>query len=219
MAMTTDHLTSTATHEAAHAVLSYVLAQRIRYLELLDERNGRVFLYESPCQICGNDVRDGWACQNCLAYYESNDPVTDERSSVIERAYRVEAAIAAAGEIAELHLNNGVLLASCDELCVDRDRVLSRSALRHLWRDDACNKHRSEVNECAVCRASADSLRAAVTQLLTSPAIWAAVLRLAARLCNERHVDGHDVEQVLRDQSLPVGAELIDDLWPALTAR
>ena len=105
----------TSIHEAAHAVMSYMLGASFLNATILDDSQGEVV---PECAIC-------W---NCVNYYERHDPATDAHSKSIQDDLRRSAAIAVAGEIGE-----ECLLDRCDanpgELAKDRKIACTRPML------------------------------------------------------------------------------------------
>jgi len=211
-----DHLGSTATHEAGHAAISCLLGEELEYIELLSEREGLTMPFYSPCRICGSQVPDRQACATCLRYYEKHNPKTDGMSRRIERGYRVEGAVAAAGEIAESKFGKGKLLASASELEGDRNRVLTRSSLRHLWRSDACINYCTAPTVCGACVRGEQQLRASVQGLLNDSDVWNAVRALAEQVRARRRLSGTDTRKILEDAGLRFGSRAIDTVWPFL---
>jgi hypothetical protein len=105
--MLPDHRSSTAIHEAGHATISCVLGEDFDFVELTGDREGLTMPFHSPCRICGSEVPNGLACPTCLRHYEKKNPRKDSLSRDINRGYRLEAAVAAAGELAK----NGLVMA------------------------------------------------------------------------------------------------------------
>ena len=215
--MAADHLTSTSIHEAAHATISHVIGEEIEYMEITGERDGITMPFHSPCRLCGSAVPEGQACPECFRYYGKNRPSADARSADINRAYRIEAAVAAAGELAEAKFNNGVLLASEEELEDDRDRVSSRASLRHLWQGDSCANYCCADADCPTCERSAEELRAEVRNLLNDETIWAGITGLAEHLKTaHRRLSGAEVRRFLEDRGVTFASHPIDSIWPPL---
>jgi hypothetical protein len=207
---------STALHESAHAVVSHVLGEEIQYLELQGDRDGIAMPFHSPCPLCQSAVAAMQACVTCLEYYEKNDPASDGQSRRIERRYRVEAAVAAAGEIAEMKFGNGAVLATNEELEWDRDRVRTRSSLRHLWQRDACSSYRSNKSDCTTCAAGANLLLDNVRNLVNRTSVWAGTQILAEQLKVQARIDGRDVRRILEEAGVDFESEDVDRLWPPL---
>jgi hypothetical protein len=76
---------ATAIHEAAHAVISYILGRGIMYAILFTDRDGEVV------PMCS-------ACNTCLAYYGKNNPANDAHSKLIQDDLRCDMTIAVAGK-------------------------------------------------------------------------------------------------------------------------
>jgi hypothetical protein len=203
---------STTLHESAHAAISHLVGEMIQYLELQDDRNGVSMPLHSPCPLCGSEVPESRACPTCFDYYLRNEPETDSNSRRIERRYRIEAAVAAAGEIAEEKFGNGTPLASDDELAGDRERVRNRSSLRHLWLNQ-CSGYRM-ATDCIECAAAAEQLRQSVRAILDRPLVWSATNVLAQELAHRGRIGGSEVRDILEQAGIAFGSEDIDAVWP-----
>jgi hypothetical protein len=213
--MLPDYRTSTAIHEAAHAAISCALGEEFDFIELTGDREGNTMPFHSPCRICGSSVPDGEACSNCLTYYEKHNPQKDARSREINRGYRLEAAVAAAGELAESKFGLATLLASEEELEDDRDRVSSRASLRHLWANGCSNYSGADV-DCQTCTASAAELRNAVRQILEEASVWSGITALAGELKVRNRLSGAEARQLLKEHGGTFGSHNIDTVWPPL---
>jgi hypothetical protein len=214
--MDSDELPGTAIHEAAHAIISHLVGETFVFVEVTDAQSGLMQPHHSPCPVCGASVQEARACSACLEHYEKNNPVHDGHSEQISRAYRIEAAVAAAGEIAEREFNGGELLANEEEVEWDRDRVATRASLRHLWSHDACSRYCGSESECLTCVTSADELRTNVRSLLLESLIWKAVTELAEQLLTTQRMSGDDVVTFLKARGIGFGSTSIDILWPPL---
>jgi len=213
------YLEATAIHEAAHAVVSHLTGISFDYVVVSGPREGEMMPFYSPCPVCSAKVDEYQACRPCMEHYEKHRPSQDKRSAKIERFYREEAAIAIAGELAEIRLTGGPLLSSDEELAWDRDKTRERASLRHLWSrgSKACANYCGAEQDCADCDQAVGQLKAAVENLITSNDNWSAIRALAQQLANGSRISGSDVAAFLEEHGVVSGSASIDSLWPRLS--
>lgn len=185
---------STAIHEAAHAVISYVLGRRVMFAVLLTDKWGETMPMCSVCDIC-------------LAYYGKNNPANNAHSKDIQNDLCCDMAIALAGEIAQrdICLNQDV-----DEREFERDRSLARekASAIHFWSDCVCWRVKYEA--CQICQDYSDLMTQAVEKIVAQQHIKDAIHALAELLENRHDCErlkGSTIEEFLDKKGLTKGLE------------
>lgn len=212
-----SEMQATAIHEAAHAVVSHALGVRFDYVVVNSAREGVMMPFYSPCPLCGHTVPEFQSCEPCFEHYGRHRPTHDPRSAAVERFYREEAAIAVAGELAELNLSGGHILSTTEEIEWDRARVLTRASLRHLWlAGTTCVNYCSAPVPCEYCDRASAELSASVARWL-SDQLWPGVLITANLLEGGERRTGAEVGDALAGANISFAHCSIDAIWPALT--
>lgn len=184
----------TCIHEAAHAVISYLLGDEFIHVAVVGDSNGEVMPENSRCRTC-------------LNYYERHDPSNDPHSRRIQDDLRRSAAIAVAGEIADTLLPGG-LAATPTELTRDRRIARSRASAVHMWKDHACylSFDPNGDGECEDCRAFLASVQKVVHGIMNGPDVSNAILALAQQLESRSRLSGSEVREFLQARGLRPGA-------------
>lgn len=193
----------TAIHEAAHAVLSYLLGKRVMYVVIFDNWRGEVMPQCSACDTCGH-------------YYKSEDPTDTIHWKRIEDDLRRDIAVALAGEIATTEVCG---YESTDRNELRQDRYLSkcRASVIHYRRDKKCL--RVAFNEtCRACEDYIARTASSVKQIILQPSIRGCVEGFAEQLQqlkNDKRMSEKDVNQFFGKRGLAHGSEF-DSLpaWP-----
>jgi hypothetical protein len=183
---------ATAIHEAAHAVISYMLSRRIMYAILFTDRDGEVV------PMCS-------ACNACLAYYGKNNPANDAHSKLIQDDLRCDMAIAVAGRLGQHAIcgNQSMVEGDFDK---DRARAKELASAIHFWKDHACWVCKYSAWE--ICSQYDKSITEAVSKILKLEAVENSIRALAVLFEQSKNcsrIQGDAIENCLKKQSLPKG--------------
>ena len=185
---------STAIHEAAHAVVSYVVGRRIMHVALFNDHDGEVM---PECSVC----------DTCMNYYQEHNPAEDPHSRQIQDNLRCDMAIAMSGEIAQRDLCEDSSINE-SELQQDRERAKCRAAHIHRWTNVCWTQWGAN---CPFCENYIESMRLKVKQILVEPLIRDSIKELADDLGDlgdfERRA-GCKIEKFLEAKGLNPGTRV-----------
>lgn len=162
-----DALRATCIHEAGHATISYLIGVRFLHIAICSNDEGEV-------------VPECSACTRCVEYFEMHNPSEDYHAACIRTEFIKSAAIALAGEVADMMLPTGKT-ATDSELQQDRYLARSRVAMAHLWQNGDCYKKGID-RPCSTCDALLKRISANVADVVARPDVAAAIGQLARRL-------------------------------------
>lgn len=174
---------ATAVHEAAHALMSHLLAMPFAEVKILGARDGEVV---PTCVFCG--ATGDAVCEACHEPYLHNDPRVHQHSREIEDALWRSAAVAVAGQIGE-ECVIGRCEATSLELNQDDETARKRSCLLHLRIDGTCYRDGlwKTAGACGTCTALLERVRRMVRAELSKEVHLAAARRLASELRHSPH--------------------------------
>ncbi len=186
---------ATAIHEAAHAVISYMLGRRIMYAILFTDRDGEVV---PMCSVCNS----------CLAYYGKNSPANDAHSKLIQDDLRCDMAIAVAGNIGQQAIcgNQSIVEGDFDK---DRARAKELASAIHFWKDHECWV--CKYSACEICSQYDRSITEAVSKILKLEAVENSIRALAILFEQSKNcsrIQGDAIENFLKKRNLTKGQEI-----------
>jgi hypothetical protein len=157
----------------------------------------------------GEVIPECFSCGTCNEYYESCANPKDAHLLRIQERLRFEAAIAVAGEIAEIVHFGKEHEVNADELALDRRIAKERAGSIHLFR------RWCEGTPCSECDSYLESLRGAITQIIGQPDVHSAIAALANRLTEKNRLMGCEVEKFLGEIGLKAEPEEAKKSIPA----
>jgi len=181
---------ATAIHESGHAVVSHLLGLPLMHVALLDDTQGET---APSCAF--------WP--TCEHYYRNHDPSNFPHSLEIQHNFRWQAAVAVAGEIAELCVIGEGHRVKESEVLDDRKRAYHRASLIHYWRDKECLEKEWwwPDGHCSTCDDFISPLKSSVETIIKQAHIRDAILLLAEQLLKTplKRLHGRVVKALLKN--------------------